>query len=212
MNPNGQVTLETEFGRYLKSLTANPKYKTVFEVGTWKGNGTTRCLVEGCIERFKSHPERTIHLWSLESNLNFYSEAMNFWLQVPLPFLHLLYGRLHREGLMTEEEIRAHPRFNHIVSHFNLWYKQDVLDYNQAPVLDMALFPDIDVVVLDGGEFSSSADWTALKQKNPKVVCLDDVGVMKNYDVFAELCQSNEWKHIAGNEERHGWAVFERVE
>jgi hypothetical protein len=113
---------------------------------------------------------------------------------------------------MTEEEIRAHPRFNHIVTHFDLWYKQDVQDYNIAPFLDMGLFPSLDVIVLDGGEFSSGADWAALKTKNPKVVCLDDVGVMKNYDVYAELCQSHQWKYIAGSDERHGWAVFERAD
>jgi hypothetical protein len=141
---------------------------------------------------------------------------MNFWLQVPLqvplPFLRLLYGRLHRNGLMTEEQIRSHPLFPHVVTHFNLWYKQDVHDYNQAPVLDMALFPDLDVVVLDGGEFSSFADWTTLKTKNPKVVCLDDTNVMKNKDVVAELSQNPQWRKIAGNDERNGWAVFERLE
>jgi hypothetical protein len=209
---NGQITFQTEFGTYLANLAADAKYKTYFEVGTWKGNGTTRCIVEGVMHRYQSNKNRDIHFWSLESNLQFYREALYFWQQVPMPCLHLLYGRLHEDGLLTNDEIKNHPYFSCVAEHYNTWYDQDTLDYKLSPCVDITLLPDLDVLVLDGGEFSGYADWSVLKEKNPKVVCLDDIHVMKNERVFKELSCDSEWELFVKGDERNGFAIFKRKE
>lgn len=208
---NGQIHLDTEFGDYLSTVASDPQYKTYLEVGTWKGNGSTRCVIEGILKR----PEETmdnVHFYSIESNLNFFAEAFQLWLPSGLPFLHLCYGKLHENGLMTPGEIESSEHFNGIVTHYNMWYIQDCKDYAAAPFLKPKYFPkEIDVVILDGGEFSGYADWLSVKEKNPKVVCLDDTTVMKNKHVYLELKNSEQWEILYDNpSHRHGWAAFRR--
>jgi hypothetical protein len=209
---NGQITFETEFGKHLASIGADLNYTTYFEVGTWKGNGTTRCVIEGIVQRYQRNSMRNVHFWSLESNLVFYREALYFWQQIPMPCLHLLYGRLHEDCLMTKEEIINHPYYPLVKSHYEDWYEQDSMDYNISPCVDMDLLPDLDVIILDGGEFSGYADWLVLKKKNPRVVCLDDIHVMKNEKVFKELLSDPLWDLFVKGDERHGFAIFKKKE
>jgi hypothetical protein len=209
---NGQITLETEFGKELVDIARNPSYTTFFDVGTWKGNGTTRCLAEGIAYRYQQTNERNVHLWSLESNIEIFKEAQFFWIQIPLSFLHLLYGCLHKDQLMKKEDILNHPLFPLVKSHYEDWYEQDKEDNKLAPCLDMTLFPELDVVVLDGGEFSSYGDWLVLQRKNPRVVCLDDVNVIKNNQIYKELKEDKHWELYKEGGERNGWAIFKKIE
>jgi hypothetical protein len=208
---NGQIHLRTEFGYHLLKLAADQQYKTYLEVGTWMGNGTTRCLVQGVLERDTEDGEE-VHLYSIEANLTFYLQAFQRWLPWGYPFLHLCYGKLHEQGLLTAQEIENHDYYGWVVTHYEMWYAQDCKDYEAAPYLQRKHFPkEIDVVVLDGGEFSGYADWLAVKKMNPKVVCLDDTVVMKNERVYKELLKDEAWELLAENpEDRHGWAIFSR--
>lgn len=211
-NPaNGQVSKQTEFGHILSLLATIPIYKTYLEIGTWKGNGTTRCVVDGILERLEKE-KGEVYFWSIEANRRFYEEARALWLPAALPFLHLLYGKVHSDGLMSASEVEAHPYFGHVKTHYELWYKQDAIDYEAAPTIRLDyLPPQIDVVILDGGEFCGYADWLAVKTKNPKVVCLDDTGVMKNERVYKELKADPQWVCRWDKQDRHGWAIFERI-
>ena len=210
-NPNnGQVLRNTEMGELLFNLTSFPQYKTFLEIGTWKGNGTTRCIVDGLLNRVEKG-DTDIHFWSIEANKEFYTIARELWEPKGLPFLHLLYGKLHTQGLMSAQEIETHLYFPNIVTHYQLWYGQDVIDYGRSPYIRPELFPPrIDVVLLDGGEFCGYADWLALKDKKPKVVILDDTNVMKNERVYKELKSDSNYTMRIDRNERHGWAVFER--
>lgn len=195
----GQINLDTAFGQELRALGANPKYQHYVEVGTWNGEGSTRCLWEGMRER----PGTT--LFSFEANANMAAIASQLWRGVPE--VKVIYGRLAK-NMMSEKEIREHPLFKDVETHFRLHYLQDVEDFSKAPLLGV---PFCDVAVLDGGEFSGYWDWWALKKLNPKVVCLDDVRTMKNQLVFKEL-QSSGWKMIYYSDARNGEAIFERPE
>jgi hypothetical protein len=206
----GQILPSSEMGQYLYKIALMPYYKYFLEVGTWKGNGTTRCVTMGLIERQENGLD-DFHFWSIESNQDFHKEACQLWDPKGLPFLHLLYGKLHTDGLMDKESIVTDPQFQDIASHFYLWYEQDQKDYAKCPYLPASLFPPtIDVLILDGGEFSGYADWLALKEKSPKVVCLDDTLCLKNKKVFAELLNDPKWLLRKQNNDRNGWAIFER--
>lgn len=209
---NGQIQLHSEFGSFLTEIVQDVRYKTILEVGTWKGNGTTRCIVEGLIKRFQRNPIPDFHFYSLEANYQFYLEALALWLPEGLPFLQLIYGKLHLNGLLTREQVQSHTKYDWVKTHFQLWFEKDVEDYKRSPFIHPRLLPELDIVVLDGGEFCGYADWQAIKQRNPKIVCLDDIIVMKNCDVLAELECDNAWEKIAGSDERHGWAVFKHKE
>ena len=207
---NGQIHMNTPFGKWLFDLATVKVFKTYVEVGTWRGNGTTKCVVNGLAKRESTE---NVHFYSFEANKAFYSEAVARYSAFSLPYLHLLYGKLHSNGLMTKEQIESHPLFNHVETHYRIWYNQDVIDYDAAPLADTNQLPtEVDVIILDGGEFSGYADWLALKDKNPKVVCLDDSNIMKNERVYKELNEDPTWKLIAGDNDRNGWAIFAKLQ
>lgn len=209
---NGQIHINTPFGKWLFALATDPAYKTFVEVGTWRGNGSTYCVVNGLVKRLMDLSEN-VSFYSFESNITFYSEAVKLYNNFSLPYLHLIYGKLHSNGLMTKAEIESHPLFNHVKTHYRIWYNQDVIDYDTAPLIDTNQLPtEVDVIILDGGEFSGYADWLALKDKNPKVVCLDDSNIMKNERVYKELNEDPTWKLIAGDNDRNGWAIFAKLQ
>jgi hypothetical protein len=211
MELRGQIHRDTPFGEMLYTLALDTNYTYYLEVGTWRGYGTTKCVMDGLVERTRT-TSQPIHFYSLESNKDFFNEAFHLWMRQGHAFLHLLFGKLHENGLMDREEIEAHPYFGWIRTHYDIWYDQDVIDYNFAPrILPNSLPPRLDVVVLDGGEFSGYADWLALKEREPRVVCLDDTNVMKNERVFKELSENKEeWELRAHGDDRHGWAIFYR--
>jgi hypothetical protein len=211
MNPNGQVDIRTEFGQLLSIYAELPEIQMILEVGTWKGNGTTACVVDGIRKKLEKQTGVFCHFFSIESNLKFLMEANALWMPKALPFLQLMYGRLHTDGLLTREQVEANPKFGDVVTHYNLWYEQDVRDYRAAPLIESKFLPSqIHMIVLDGGEFSGYADWEALKKKNPVVVALDDTNVMKNAKVYEELSTDPAWEKRHGNNDRHGWAIFVR--
>lgn len=207
---NAQVMRNTEFGQRLFQIASLPMYKTFLEVGTWKGNGSTRCIIEGLLQRLRGGSE-DVHFWSLEANKYFFDEAVKLWEPEALPFLHLMYGKLHTSGLLSAEEVERHTYFGNVKTHYEYWYKQDAIDYANSPFVNPQLLPPtIDVLILDGGEFSGYADWDALKDKQPKLVILDDTGVMKNERVYKELKANPSWICRVDSQDRNGWAMFER--
>lgn len=211
MNQNGQVDIKSEFGQLLTGYAELPEIHIILEVGTWKGNGTTACIVEGLRRKLERKSDLFAHFFSIETNLKFLMEANRLWMPKALPFLQLLYGRLHSNGLLSRDEIEKDPLFESIQSHYNLWYDQDVRDYNSAPLIHTKYLPEkIQMILLDGGEFSGYADWSILKEKQPIVVALDDTNVMKNAKVFEELSKDPTWELRHSSTDRHGWAIFVR--
>jgi hypothetical protein len=195
----GQIVLHSPFGQQLMKLARHPDYKVFLDVGSWNGLGTTKVLVD-CIQN-----NTICKVYSVEANLQMYKLACNNWKMKPI-CLELLYGKLSDE-MMTENEIRSHPGFNDIKPHFDIHYKQDVIDFQKAPIVSL---PDyIDVAVLDGGEFSSEGDLNRVLKLNPKVIALDDTLVMKNSGNLNYLV-SNGWYVTATGNDRNGWAVLER--
>ena len=196
----GQINLDTEFGQQLRALAENPRYRVFCEVGTWNGEGSTVCLAEGMRDR------KDASLISLEANYLHWVLAKRFWQDKPTTFkLYLLHARLG-ERMMSDKEVTEHPLFEKIKEHYALYYTQDAQDFKTARLLHLRA---CDVVLLDGGEFSSYADWKAIEPLCPRVVALDDVDVVKNCDVLAELLAAG-WKLLWRTTERNGAAILER--
>jgi len=198
----GQITLDTEFGKELRALASNPRYTVFVEVGTWNGEGSTLCLAEGMMDR------KDANLISLETNYTQWALAKKFWADRQHAFkLHLLHGRLG-DRIMTDKEVLEHPLFERIKEHYALHYTQDVADFKASRRVHLRA---CDVVLLDGGEFSSYSDWKAVEGLSPRIVALDDVNVLKNAEVLKELLEAG-WKLIWKTEERNGAAILERPE
>ena len=195
----GQITLETAFGKELRALAANPKYKVFVEVGTWDGQGSTKCLCDALCER-----EDGAGLYTFEANRDWWRVASSYWQDREVTPLRVIYGRL-AERMMTDKEVLEHPLYEKVKEHYALHFTQDERDFKAAPLVRMR---KCDVAILDGGEFCGMADWEAVAPLAPRVVCLDDTKVMKNSDVLARLLKEG-WLLVWQSDERNGAAILE---
>jgi hypothetical protein len=133
----GQINRGSFLGEWVYKLSINKNFKNYVEVGTWNGQGSTKCFVDGLTTRLDESA-----LYSLEANIEFYEEATRYWsplqavMKHSVPKLHLLYGRLiEPEELVGEGEVRNHARFK---QHPWLeWRERNIKEYGQCDnVLD----------------------------------------------------------------------------
>ena len=196
----GQINTDTLFGRMIRRIAESPTYTTFCEVGTWNGAGSTRCFYEGLRNRSNAV------LYSIEGNQTMYGQASNLWANIPQ--VKLLFGTLHR-NILTREEVTHHPLFHKIKDHYDLHYESEYNSCMQSPLVTV---PPCDVILLDGGEFSTQGDWEALQHPNLKVVILDDTNLIKTSSIRASLLQDPEWKCVEDySNDRNGWSIFVRA-
>lgn len=197
----GQINMNTAFGREIARISSDPRYSTFCEVGAWNGDGSTRCIYEGMKNR------RTAHLYSIEGDSSMFEIAKRVWQGNPL--VSLLFGTLHR-SIMTAREVETHPRFRTVSDHYYIHYANEATTVSSAPLVSP---PPCDVILLDGGEFSSEGDWNVLYHDKLQVVMLDDTQVIKTNRILNQLLNDPAWKCIRNEpSDRNGWAIFERIE
>jgi hypothetical protein len=201
----GQITLDSPFGAALAALGADSKYKVFVEVGTWNGRGSTECVVAGILKQARPGD---CHFYSLEAVGDKFKEAHAYWSTQAHPFLHLLHGHLN-DAIMTREEVEAHPAFDAygtLRQHYKNWYEGEAAALAASPLIqNLPTFAD--VVILDGGEFTTAGDWEVLKKMAPRVVALDDTHLIKTSSILAELRAAG-WREVAVGADRNGWAIL----
>ena len=158
----GQINMASEIGQQIYQLALNPRFQTFLEIGTWNGEGSTVCLMNGLMKR-----EGGGQLWSIELYKDMFDKAKQFWSWIDGSeyrcILHLLHGRITDNGMMNREEIQSHPAFPAVKRHYELYFESDVSNYQNAPIIEGQLPAQLDVIVLDGGEFSSQSEYRLLK-------------------------------------------------
>ncbi len=195
----GQINMGTEFGNAIYKIAQNPRYNTFCEIGTWNGRGSTQCIYEGI-------RNRNAVLHSVEGDPTMYEQAINVWKGVPN--VNLYYGTLHR-NIMSRSEVTSHPFFSRIDDHYRLFYNTE---YNTAQNAPLVVVPKCDVILLDGGEFSTQGDWATLYHPELKVVILDDTMIIKTHSIRKQLLTDRRWRVTHDNRsDRNGCSIFERM-
>jgi len=163
----GQITLESNIGKYLyRVCSSDPEINTVVEIGTWDGLGSTACIVEG----FKRSKKSNINFVSLESNKFFYDGAVKTWGERALPsWVKLLYGKVIQKTDLDTTNLSSEEVG---------WLSTDLQAYESCPMILDQIPEKIDMLVLDGGEFSTKAEFLALESR-ANLFVLDDTLVRK---------------------------------
>jgi len=211
---SGQINRGSNPGEFIYKLGKDPKNKTFVEIGTWNGEGSTKCFMDALLER---DDDSILH--SIESHSVFYDKAKIFWLPVTNSFrgekLNLILGRIIEPSeIMTIEEINNCEIGPPPHSDWQDWHSGDIMWYNKKDCVNVIdeLPESIDVLLLDGGEFSSYAEYEKLKDRC-KIILLDDSNTLKNYYVKKEMLKSKNWKILQDySNERNGFIGFERVD
>ena len=199
----GQINRGSFFGEELYKVSLNVNFKNYVEVGTWNGQGSTKCFMDGILSRSDDSC-----LYSVEASIEFYNQANEYWSNSLAPDsidrLKLLYGRLvGAEDLISIEEVESHENF--LDNPWLEWRERNIKEYDECENVASLLPEEIDVLMLDGGQFSTRAEFELLED-NVKVVVLDDTTTFKT-ETIKDYIVSNtdEWSVVFDHiYEHHG--------
>lgn len=207
----GQINMQSDFGQQIYKLACNSHFKNYLEIGTWNGEGSTVCLMNGLMSRNDDS-----RLYSIELMPEMFTKAQLFWSWLEKSkYAHqltLLNGKIIDQGMMSRAEVESHPAFEKVKKHYELYYQSDITTFEDASNIASNLPSSIDVAVLDGGEFCSRAEFEyVLENHSPKVFVLDDTSIIKCASARQTLLDSSDWVCLYDKpNNRHGASIFIR--
>lgn len=202
----GQINIGSQLGDIICSMCKQDDIKVIVEIGTWNGMGTTKCIYDSIIQSNKID----FLVYSLESNSVFYNQAI---CNLPkIENFNIILGRI----VEVEELINIDECDDNLFTIYNKeivksWLVEDVQNYKSVKnVLDQ--MPDkIDLLILDGGEFSSLSEFKKLKNRTTYFV-LDDTLLIKNNEVANTMRHDSNYHILYDNSfDRHGFLVSKKI-
>lgn len=189
----GQITPDSRFGELLTKYASESE--TIVELGTHTGEGSTVCLAKGLARD-------TQRMWTVEQDEGLWEKAKTQWNDPRITFLR---GRIvEAQGFIDF----LHPDPDMIVSY--RWEKGVFLE---APNVADQLPEKIDLLLLDAGEWTSSAEMDLLLPRCSGVIALDDCNPLRAVkNVRNRLLLINEgWVKIYDDlNDRNGCSIFRR--
>lgn len=200
-NSLGQICNDS-FSKLISSYASNVSYKTFLEIGTWNGLGSTTAFANG----FKNRSDDYI-LYSLECNKDKCVDAVN--LHKSNPNIHILNEVIWNEEPEDFYEIFPQCKTDKL---YKKWNDIDIINMKQCNIfLTRKDIPEMfDVILLDGGEFTTYYEFQLLKNRC-KILMLDDINTDKCKLIVNELLADKSWKIINRDNVRNGFLIAERV-
>jgi hypothetical protein len=198
----GQISHQHDIGKIIHSYAADNNLVNFLEIGTWNGLGSTKCFIEG----FKNRNSK-FNFYSLECNTDKYNFAKKLYENIEN--VHIL-----NEVILNEMPSDIYDIFPILLTNkmFKSWNDVDFENMkNKNLFLNRDDVPDFyDVILLDGGEFTTYYEYNKLKDKC-KFLLLDDTNTNKCVKIVEEIKSSNNWKILFESNERNGILVCERI-
>ncbi len=165
----GQINRGSKLGEIIYELAKKQEVKTVVEIGTWSGMGSTKCILDGVLSK-----RGKTDVYSLECNKMRYEEAKTNLGFLP-PSFKLIHGTI-----VDASELR--PMLQTLDNETLKGWLEEDLGWLQVTPNVLEMLPEtIDLFVLDGGEFSAKKEFELLWNKCLYIV-LDDTNAIKNKD------------------------------
>ena len=197
----GQINND-EFSKDIEKYAADLKFKTFLEIGTWNGLGSTRAFSKG----FKNRNDDYV-FYSLECNKEKCADAAKLYTDNDK--IHIL-----NEVIWNEEPDNFYQIFPQCLSNemYKHWNEVDIINMKKCSLfLNNTNLPNIfDVILLDGGEFTTYYEFQLLKNRC-KILMLDDVNVDKCKLIVQELSSDPSWKIIKQINIRNGYLIAEKI-
>lgn len=194
----GQINPTDEAGSYIKNICERDDVNNILEIGTWNGMGSTKCVFDAICGTDKK-------LISLEINKQMHETAKVFYDNKKE--IELIFGKI------TDELIDLNQLSNDFFSDYsfdvkNSWREQDKINLLHCPNVLNRLPKKIDLLILDGGEFTTLNEFNILKDRS-SIIFLDDVNppCIKNYLVRKELLKTSKLIYENLND-RNGYSIF----
>lgn len=203
------------FARLITDIASRADVRTAIEIGSSNGAGSTSALVKGLSDR----PDPL--LVCLELSKPRFEELKDRFSH--LGWIHCLNEpSVPVDQFPTEEDVStfvkdhgSEARYENPLSEILRWRRQDIeyVERNYQgrngirTAFELAQVTAFDLVLIDGSEFTGSAEWRALE--GAKYVLLDDVVTFKNHATRAQLLRDDRYELIDEDLScRNGYSVF----
>lgn len=201
-----EITLNTQLGAGLYTFVKTTKLDNIVEIGGWDGRGSTLCMFKAIKELENKH----INLYSIELQTDRHTQARQFYAEhINDGYRIILLNGIISDALSAEKYTGAHlNEFNSQQGkNFRAWYSDNIKKINDSRnVLDM-LPKSIDLLVLDGGEYTTYSEWGLLKDKC-HYIALDDTRKLKCKYIKQEILDMPH-KIILDATDRNGGLIVE---
>lgn len=207
-----EINLNEEFGYNIFQTIIKYNLKNNIEIGSWDGEGSTRCFVEAmkllggdkrllCIEIIK---EKFEILKDRYKDLDFVT---------PLNMSSISYKSMIYKDY-NDVRISKYNKLKDMYPDYQIksWFDRDIESLKQykTGALDN-LSKSWDSVLIDGGEFTGYSEYLIL-ENIVNVIFLDDVhNAFKCNQIYHELLDNKNWNLLMENESiRNGYAIFKK--
>jgi hypothetical protein len=190
---NGQIVQSSERCFLLQKTIKKYNCRQIVEIGTWRGMGSTLCVLES----MSSDSE----FITLESNKFFFDIATSN-LEQYIKKIKLIHGTI-----VSCEDVLAFASNYDLDDIKKKWLTDDLNNMKSCSNVINEIFNEIDLLLLDGGEFSTYPEWNKLKNRT-KIVALDDIREIKTNLIYNELSNDNSYKLIEITNEGNGFCIF----
>jgi hypothetical protein len=203
----GQINLDTKLGQHIYNIIKNHDIKTILDIGTWNGYGSTMCCLQSIIDNNKN-----CNFISVEANHEQFLEA-KLNLKNYVKYVQLFYGRItHLNDLVSlnDYDESFFTLFNKDLQ--EQWYQVDVNQHATAPYIYDTIISimnnHINLLISDGGEYCSHGEFNKLKDIVDFII-LDDTNTIKNYNTAEIIRKSPDQYEILADDtnERNGFMV-----
>lgn len=198
----GQICND-EFSIEIIKYASDLQYKTFLEIGTWNGLGSTRQFSKGFLNR----TDDDYIFYSLECNTDKCMDARQLYTSNKQ--IHIL-----NEVIWNEEPDNFYEIFPQCLTNdlFKHWNEVDITNMKNCNLfLNRPDLPSIfDVILLDGGEFTTYFEFQILKDRC-KILMLDDTNVDKCKLIVKEIEADPSWKIIKKENIRNGFLIVEKI-
>jgi hypothetical protein len=192
----GQITENTERCEIIKNVINTYKPNIILEIGTWKGLGSTKCIIDSIGD--------WVSFLSLETNKSFYDIAVEN-LKGYQDKVKLIYGRI-----VEKDEILNFVQTINLNRWEEQWLREDLENVDKSENVLNQIPEKIDLLLLDGGEFSTYPEWLKLRDRST-IIMLDDTTVTKCKKINDELKSSENYTLVFETFEGNGFSVFEKI-
>jgi hypothetical protein len=117
----------------------------------------------------------------------------------------LIYGRI-----VEKDEILNFVQTINLNRWEEQWLREDLENVDKSENVLNQIPEKIDLLLLDGGEFSTYPEWLKLRDRST-IIMLDDTTVTKCKKINDELKSSENYTLVFETFEGNGFSVFEKI-
>lgn len=210
------------FASALNKLCSKDEVINIVEIGSSSGLGSTKAIIDGALKSSASSKNiycievSSVRSSELQKNLIDYHSKLNIKIinlstikpsDLPKNFRVIVFYFKHNTNLRKVSLYRIlgwlKKDIKFLEENPSLWNSKTAIDV----VREDTFGEEIDLVVIDGGEFSGYQEF--LLFYGAKIIALDDVNSFKCYQAYMRLINDPEYELYGQDWDlRNGWAIF----